>query len=125
MVKYLLQELPPRGGPPTHGLGTDVHRRGAIGETPLHWASETQPQIVLLLLARGEDADGRNVKFGTKFEGYTPLIWCASQPDDSAECASLLLAAGADPAASDAAGRNAAAWSKLRGTTRVGAVLRK
>ena len=169
-------------GAPTFGLGIDVnlaarlgwkavvarhlavdklavHRRGVIGETPLHWAahngeleivgmlldagadieadeigcyggkalhwaSEHSPEVVKMLLARGANVEGRNVKAGAEYEGVTPLLMVATQKADCAECTRILLAAGADVHARDAKGRTGADWARARGATKVEAVLR-
>lgn len=169
------------GGAPTYGLGTDVnlaarlgwreivekhialdslaaHRRGVIGETPLHWAAhngeveivtalldsgaqidadeiglyggkplhwaaEHAPNIVELLLARGAAVDSRNLMPGEML-GYTPLIMCACQRNDCAECARLLLDAGADINARSAAGKTAEDYALERGSEQVLAILR-
>ena len=174
---------PSMQGTPTYGLGCDVnlaarngwidlvqkhlakdklavHRRGVIGETPLHWAahnnhlavvtalldggadieadeialyggkplhwaSEHQPRIVKLLLERGADVNSRNVLAGAKYEGVTPLIMVATQPNDCAECAELLLAAGADLQAKDAAGKSSLTWAMEKGAKKVEGVLRR
>ena len=49
---------------------------------------------------------------GTKFYGMTPLIMNATQKDDCAEVCELLLDAGADIQATDAAGKTARDWAK-------------
>ena len=82
------------------------------GGKPLHWASEHAPLCVELLLQRGAKVDSRNEMPGTKFFGMTPLIMNATQKDDCSEITGLLLAAGADTEAKDAAGKTALDWAK-------------
>lgn len=184
VIEYFLGEGARDGrmrGAPTYGLGIDVnlaarlgwteivrghlacdplavHRRGVIGETPLHWsahndhleivealleagadveadeiglyggkplhwAAEHAPRIVKLLLDRGARVDSRN-KMPGDLEGCTPLIMCARQHNDCAECAELLLAAGADPQAVDGEGKNALDRAAAGGHAKVEAVLR-
>ena len=100
-----------------------VHQRGVIGETPLHWAAEHEPQVVQLLLACGAEVDSRNT-MDNAMHGFTPLIMCAMQHDDCAECAQLLLDAGAGIDATDAAGKTPLAWAVARSSNRVEKVLR-
>jgi serine/threonine-protein phosphatase 6 regulatory ankyrin repeat subunit B len=186
VVDYFLGEAASHatmGGCPTYGLGIDVnlaarngwlelvrnhvrkdrlavHRRGVIGETPLHWAghngfveivrllldagadieadeigcyggkplhfaSEHEPEVVRLLVERGADVNSRNVLPGGDFEGATPLIMLAQQHNDCAECAEILIEAGADIGAVDAGGKTALAWAVECGVMRVQDVLRK
>jgi serine/threonine-protein phosphatase 6 regulatory ankyrin repeat subunit B len=186
VVDYFLGEAaghPTVGGCPTYGLGIDVnlaarngwlelvrshvrkdrlavHRRGVIGETPLHWAghngfveivrvlldagadieadeigcfggkplhfaSEHEPEVVRLLVERGADVNSRNVLPGGDFEGATPLIMNAQQHNDCAECAEILIEAGADIGAVDASGKTALAWAVEGGTKNVQEVLRR
>jgi ankyrin repeat protein len=105
------------------GAIIDADEIGLYGGKPLHWAAEKQAEVVRLLLSRGADVNSRNVRSGAMYEGFTPLVWCASQSDDSAECARLLLDAGADPHATDAGGRNALDWARKRNAPRVADVL--
>ena len=107
------------------GADIEADEIGCYGGKPLHWASEHAPTIVRLLLERGANVNGRNVLAGAKFEGVTPLIMVATQPNDCAECAELLIAAGADMNAVDAKGRSALAWAMERETKQVEAVLRR
>ncbi len=93
------------------------------GGKPLHWASEHEPESVHLLLDHGADPNSRNVLPGD-LEGFTPLIMCASQQDDCAECAELLLHAGADPLAKDAKERTALDVAEKGGHDRVAAAIR-
>ena len=52
-----------------------------------------------------------------------PLIMNATQKDDCAEVCELLLDAGADIQATDAAGKTAHDWAKETGLKRIRAVL--
>ena len=79
---------------------------------PLHWASEHVPKCVKLLIERGANVDSRNEMKGTKFYGMTPLIMNATQRDDCAEITEMLLVAGADIQAKDAAGKSAHDWAR-------------
>lgn len=95
------------------------------GGKPLHWASEHAPAAVQVLLDRGADVNSRNQKADSKFYGMTPLIMNATQKDDCAEVAELLLSAGADIAAVDATGKTALAHAQERGLPRIQDVLRR
>ena len=105
---------PAMQGDPTYGLGIDVnsaarfgwtdivarhlsrdplsvHRRGVVGETPLHWsAHNNHVAVVELLLAAGAAIEADEVGL----YGGKPLHWAA---EHAPECVALLLAAGADP----------------------------
>jgi uncharacterized protein len=106
------------------GADIEADEIGCYGGKPLHWASEHAPQVVKLLLERGAAVNGRNVKPGAEYEGVTPLIMVATQANDCAECAELLIAAGADLHATDTKGRSALTWAVAKGAKRVEAVLR-
>ena len=93
------------------------------GGKPLHWASEHAPRCVDVLLRRGAEVNSRNEMPGTKFYGMTPLIMNATQKDDCSEVCKLLLNAGADINAKDAAGKTALDWAKETGLKRITAVL--
>lgn len=97
---------------------------GLYGGKPLHWAAEHAPGAVKLLLERGAKVDSRNLGDGD-MQGFTPLIMCAKQKDDCAECAELLLAAGADVNARAANGKSALDYALGGGHESVAAVLRK
>lgn len=105
------------------GADIEANEVGLYGGKPLHWAAEHEPPAVRLLLERSAQVDSRNEMKNT-MNGFTPLIMCAMQGDDCAECAVLLLDAGADMNATDAEGRTALAWAVARGNTRVENVLR-
>ncbi|HEY3330177.1 MAG TPA: ankyrin repeat domain-containing protein [Capsulimonadaceae bacterium] len=90
-----------------------------IGGKPLIWASEHAPGTVDLLLRRGANVNGRNVKRGSQFEGVTPLIMNATQKDDCAEVTELLIAAGADLNAVDATGKTALDHATVRSLPRI------
>jgi ankyrin repeat protein len=78
------------------GADIEAHEINCYGGKPLHWASEHAPHTVRLLLERGADVNSRNQRAESEFHGMTPLIMNATQRDDCAEVAELLLAAGAD-----------------------------
>jgi ankyrin repeat protein len=78
-----------------------------IGGKPLQWASEHEPATVRLLLERGADVNARNIKAGSEFLGFTPLIMNASQKNDCSEVTQILLDAGADINATDAQSKTA------------------
>ena len=50
-----------------------------IGCKPLQWASEHEPDTVRLLLERGAGVNSRNIKKGSEFYEFTPLIMNSSQ----------------------------------------------
>ena len=94
------------------GADIEANEINWTGGKPLHWASEHAPKCVDLLLKRGAEVNSRNEMPGTKFFKMTPLIMNATQKDDCAEVTELLLAAGADVHAKDAAGKTALDWAK-------------
>jgi len=100
------------------GADIEADEIGLYGGKPLHWASEHEPHIVRLLLARGADPNSRNLK-----NGHTPLIMCARQREDCAECARLLLEAGADTEARNFEGKTALETALERGHLKVAEVL--
>ena len=104
------------------GASLEADEIGCYGGKPLHWAAEHAPAIVRLLLDRGAQVNSRNVMNGD-LQGVTPLIMCALQRDDCAECAQLLLAAGADASARDARGKTALDHALERGHQRVAEVV--
>jgi ankyrin repeat protein len=115
VVAYLLGEAarhPTMLGAPTYGLGLDVnlaarygmadlvkahlsldklavHRRGIIGETPLHWAAHNGHEaIVRMLLDAGADIEADEIGcYGGK-----PLHWAS---EHEPQVVRLLLARGA------------------------------
>lgn len=95
------------------------------GGKALHWASEHAPAAVELLLSRGADVNARNVLESGDKTGYTPLIMNATQNDDCAEVTELLIAAGADLAATDAEGKTALRHALDRGLERITEMLRR
>lgn len=107
------------------GADIEADETGCYGGKPLHWASEHAPDAVGLLLRRGADVNSRNLKADSDFFGTTPLIMNTTQRDDCAEVTALLLAAGADVHAEDAAGKTALAHAQARGLTNIAAVLRR
>lgn len=89
------------------GADINADEVGWAGSKPLHWASEHEPATVKVLLDRGADVNAQNIKKGSDFEGFTPLMMNASQKNDCAEAPELLLAAEADIPATDPKGRTA------------------
>ena len=61
------------------------------GGKPLHWASESKPDAVQMLIDRGAQVDSRNVLETSDFHGATPLIMNARQRDDSSEVTTVQL----------------------------------
>jgi len=88
------------------GADLEADEIGLYGGKPLHWAAEHSPEVVAVLLANGARVDSRNELPGDRL-GLTPLMHNARQPNDSEEATRRLLDAGADPRATDAAGRTA------------------
>ncbi len=78
------------------GADIEADEINCYGGKPLHWASEHEPHIVKLLLARGANANAVNRLEKSDFYGVTPLLMNALMTDDCAEATELLLAAGAD-----------------------------
>jgi ankyrin repeat protein len=105
------------------GAEIEADEIGLYGGKPLHWPAEHAPQVVQLLLQRGARVNSRN-EIDNDMKGVTPLIMCARQTDDCAECAELLLAGGADVQATDARGQTALTWAVTRGNTRIEKLLR-
>jgi len=104
IVQYLLD----------NGAVIEADEIGLYGGKPLHWASEHAPGCVKLLLERGANPMSRNLMPGD-FEGFTPLHMMASQSNEELDCARLLLAVGADPAARDAKGQTPIEVARSRG----------
>jgi ankyrin repeat protein len=107
------------------GAAIEADETNCYGGKPLHWASEHSPATVELLLQRGANVNSRNIKAGSDLLGMTPLIMNATQRDDCSEVTELLIAAGADLNATDAAEKTALAHALQRGLTRITAVLRQ
>jgi len=76
--------------------GADLHTCNWVDDTPLHLAAYGNPDVVAFLL---QEEDGADVHVRTHSRQCTPLHGAAS--GGSAECARLLLQAGADPDARD------------------------
>jgi len=102
-----------------------VHQRGWIGDTPMHWASESKPDAVQMLIDRGAQVDSRNVLETSDFHGATPLIMNARQRDDCSEVTTVLLEAGADIHAQGAKGKTALARALEKNLKRIPDVLRQ
>jgi ankyrin repeat protein len=107
------------------GAQIEADEINCYGGKPLHWASEHAPGAVRVLLGRGADVNSRNRKPDSEFFGMTPLIMNATQRNDCSEATELLIAAGADIAATDARGKTAFAHAQERGLTRIVEVLRR
>lgn len=106
------------------GADIEADETNCYGGKPLHWASEHAPDTVALLLRRGANVNSRNLKADSSLFGMTPLIMNATQRNDCAEVTELLLAAGADIHAKDAAGKTALTHALAHGLTRITDVLR-
>jgi ankyrin repeat protein len=104
------------------GAKVDADEIGLYGGKPIHWAAEHSPDTLRLLLAHGADPRARNL-FKNDFEGYTPLHMCARQPEESLECADILLEAGADVVARDAKGQTPRDVAVLNGRSTMAAHL--
>lgn len=116
VVEYFLDEgsrHPSMAGAPTYGLGIDVnlaarlgwvdvvkkhlakdslavHRRGVIGETPMHWAAHNgYVEIVTALLEAGADIEADEIGL----YGGKPLDWAS---EHAPKVVKLLLERGAD-----------------------------
>ncbi|MBI5832086.1 MAG: ankyrin repeat domain-containing protein [Armatimonadetes bacterium] len=105
------------------GADLEADEIGLYGGRPLHWAAEHAPACVALLLAAGADPNARNALPG-ELEGVTPLIMCALQHNDEAECARLLLNGGADPSLRGLDGLTALETAERCGHGRVAAAIR-
>ena len=102
------------------GANIEADEIGLYGGKPLHWAAEHEPATVRVLLRHGVQVDSRN-HMNNSMRDVTPLIMCAMQPEDCADCARMLLEAGADGHATDAKGKTATAWAIDRGNSKIGA----
>ena len=92
------------------GADIEADEVNCYGGKPLHWASAQDPDTVAVLIGRGTDVNSRNIKEGSDFLGYTPLMMNASQRNDCAEVTELLIEAGADISATDPDSRTS--WVK-------------
>jgi ankyrin repeat protein len=95
-----------------------------IGGKPLHWASEHAPDSVRVLLGRGANVNSRNTRPGSKFFQMTPLMWNATQKDDCSEITEILIEAGAEINAVDAAGKTALDHAREHKLPRIEGTLR-
>jgi ankyrin repeat protein len=107
------------------GADIEADEINCYGGKPLHWASESKPDAVQLLIDQGAQVDSRNVLATSDFYGSTPLIMNARQQDDCCEVATVLLEAGADINAKDANGKTALARAVENNLQRIPDVLRK
>lgn len=107
------------------GADIEADEINCYGGKPLHWASEHAPEAVQVLLDRGADVNSRNRKADSDFYGMTPLIMNATQKNDCAEVTELLIGAGADIQAVDAAGKTARTHARERGLVRIEEALRR
>lgn len=87
----------------------DPNAADSTGITPLHIAAGADTTGVAVLKAL---IDGKADVNRADTDGVTPLMRAADKAD--ANRVDLLLSAGADPKAKDAAGRTAADWAKQR-----------
>jgi ankyrin repeat protein len=98
--------------------GADVNAIGKKGETAVASAAEHGDlEAVRLLLEKGADVNVPD------YRGYTPLMLAAHYDRDAVEIVKLLLAHGADPAASGE-DETAATLAGKRGDTDLGRLLR-
>lgn len=81
------------------GAGADVHARNSRGETPLHWQACNTPRCIAMLLGAGADILGRDAN------GDTPLHKVAGMKSPWERLWRPLLDAGADPNATNDAGK--------------------
>ena len=107
------------------GADFEADEVNCYGGKPLHWASESKPDAVQMLIDRGAQVDSRNVLETSDFHGATPLIMNARQRDDCSEVTTLLLEAGADIHAQDAKGKTALARALDKNLKRIPDVLRQ
>lgn len=105
------------------GADIEADEINCYGGKPLHWASEHEPHIVKLLLARGANVNSVNIKRDADYRGVTPLLMNALMRDDCGEATQLLLDAGADPAATFQ-GKTAEQIAEEKANQKILAVLR-
>jgi hypothetical protein len=97
--------------------GADAHARGKKGETAIASAAEQgDVEAVTVLLARGVNVNVPD------YRGYTPLMLAAHHDRASTAAVRLLLAHGADPAATGE-GETAASLALKRGDTELSRLL--
>lgn len=106
------------------GADIEADEINCYGGKPLHWASESKPEAVKLLLGRGANVNSRNIKADSEMCGFTPLIMHVRQKPDRTDLAEILLDAGADIDAVDANGQSALAVALEHDLTEIAEFLR-
>jgi ankyrin repeat protein len=118
--------------------GAEIDPKDAVHDnTPLGWAAHFLHVPMMDFLSR-HSRDVWNLAFcgyverlrhvlhaepdlakQVKVDGVTPLWWLPDDDEKAMEIVDLLLAAGADPAIQNGAGRTAADWARTRGMTEI------
>jgi len=107
-----------------NGADIEADEINWIGGKPLHWASEHARNTTKILLENGATVNSRNEKKDFPCYGRTPLIHNSAQKEDCSEITEILLKAGADLNAIDAAEKTALQWAKEKKNTRIETVLK-